>query len=250
MASGGRWFRVNTTWSQSEWLADLAPAGRLAWIELLGYVKAHGYNGRVRHVTRNIFSRRFSIPKEDVSAMLDAAQGDGALLLVDGDWVITGWVEHQGDPTAVERVRRSRERQKEPENVTRNRRNVTVLTATETETETDRRMDTSVSMSAQADAVREVFDYWRTKTGHTTATLTKDRRAKIKARLRVFSADQLRRAIDAAACDPFLQGDNDRAKRYDWPETIFRNDAAAERLILSTPHRNGASKAPIIRAAI
>ena len=133
MSAAGRWFRVNTTWSQSEWLAVLPPASRLAWIELLSHVKAHGYDGRVRAVAAAVFGRMVGIDAADVQALLDAAQADGALLLEGGEWVITGWMEHQGDPTAKTRMRRYREKQ-DVTDVTRNNRSVT---PTETETKTE-----------------------------------------------------------------------------------------------------------------
>lgn len=81
--------------------------------------------------------------------------------------------------------------------------------------------------------IRQVFEHWQTTCGHTRATLTKERRAKIRARLKTFSVEDLCRAVDAAAADPFYQGDNDRHTRYDFPETIFKSDAATERLMLS-----------------
>jgi hypothetical protein len=140
--AGGRWFRVNTTWSQSEWLAVLAPAARLAWIEVLSHVKAHGFDGRVRAVAPAVFGRMVGIDAADVRALLDAAQADGALEVDDGHWVITGWLEHQGDPTAKYRMQRYRDRNVTP--VTRNDRNVTP-TETETETETEEKKKPTVS---------------------------------------------------------------------------------------------------------
>jgi hypothetical protein len=135
--AGGRWFRVNTTWSQSEWLAVLVPAARLAWIEVLSHVKAHGFDGRVRAVAPAVFGRMVGIDAADVRTLLDAAQADGALEVDDGHWIITGWPEHQGDPTGKDRVRRFRDRMKRNDtDVTRYDRYVT-HTETETETETE-----------------------------------------------------------------------------------------------------------------
>jgi hypothetical protein len=135
--AGGRWFRVNTTWSQSEWIAVLPPAARLAWIEVLSHVKAHGYDGRVRAVAPVVFARMVGIDLADVRQLLDAAQADGALEVQDGDWVITGWKAHQGDPTGKERLRRFRARQKRSDtDVTRFDRYATD-TETETSTETE-----------------------------------------------------------------------------------------------------------------
>lgn len=96
MAAGGRWFRVDTTWSQSEWLAVLSPASRLAWIELLGYVKAHGYDGKVRATPSAVLGRMFAVAEGDVSAMLVAAMTYGAIDCEGEDWKISGWAESQG----------------------------------------------------------------------------------------------------------------------------------------------------------
>lgn len=149
MSASGRWFRVNTTWSQSEWLAALEPASRLAWIEMLGYVKAHGFDGKVRSVAPLVFGRMFGIPLAAVKALLSAAVADGALAVDDGHWVITGWSAHQGDPTGAQRVRRYRERREKEEGVTPVTRYDRVVTATETETETETTdTDTSASHSA------------------------------------------------------------------------------------------------------
>jgi hypothetical protein len=131
VTGSGRWFRLNTTWSQSEWLAALSPAARLTWVELLGYVKAHGYDGRVRSASPLVFGRMVGIPAESVTELLDAAQADGALLIEDGHWIITGWKDHQGDHTAGERMQRYRKKKepKKPDSELRvTERNVTVAT--------------------------------------------------------------------------------------------------------------------------
>lgn len=230
----GRWFRLNTTWSQSEWVAEMGPAARLAWIELLGYVKAHGFDGRCRAVSPVVFGRMFGIPTKDVRAMLEAAHVDGALDTDGDDWLITGWKKHQGDPTAAKRMRRYREKQGDGTvtDVTRNDRNVTP-TETETKTKTDNNQDADASLSGSdkpnADGVREVFEHWRDVSGHTAAKLTKERKAKIRTRLSTFSPPELKTAITNACNDPFYRGDNDRGKRYDFIETLLKNDASVDR---------------------
>jgi hypothetical protein len=136
---GGRWFRLNTTWSQSEWLAALPPAARLAWVEVLGHVKAHGFDGRVRAVAPAVFGRMVGIDAADVRLLLDAACADGAMVCADGEWTVSGWQRHQGDPTGKDRIRRYRDRQvkRDVTGVTRYDRYVTA-TETETETETEK----------------------------------------------------------------------------------------------------------------
>lgn len=104
-----RWFRLDTTWSQSEWVASLEPAARLCWVEMLGYVKAHGFNGRAKKLATGVAARNWGVTRNDVTAMLDAAKSDDAVREDGEDWVITNWPEYQGDPTAAERNKRYRE---------------------------------------------------------------------------------------------------------------------------------------------
>lgn len=99
--------------------------------------------------------------------------------------------------------------------------------------------DMSSSAKPNPDPVREVFDYWQRSTGYARATLTDDRRAKIKARLRRYSVTDLQRAVDGVMASPFHQGDNDRQKRYDDILTIFKTDGAAERLMHSSNGNGG-----------
>lgn len=138
----GRWFRLDVGWSRSEWLAELEPASRLAWVELLAYVKAEGVGGVAKAMSPAVFGRIAGIDPADVRALLDAAEADGALEIHDGEWRVTKWDAFQNpDRTAAERMRRHREKQ----DVTRNTRNDTrnkgvtrhaTVTVTETETET------------------------------------------------------------------------------------------------------------------
>lgn len=96
---------------------------------------------------------------------------------------------------------------------------------------------TSLSSSERPNidgSIKEVFEYWQTRCGHERTRLTPDRRGKIKARLRSYSVADLKRAIDGAAESPFHQGDNPQQTRYDFIETIFKNDASTERLMLGT----------------
>lgn len=141
--SSSRWIRLDTTWSQSEWLAELDAETRLAWIELLCHVKAHGYAGSAKRLAHVVAARNWGVSADAVRRIEAAAIEDGALVVDEGDWIITGWENHQSDPTAAERMRRYRERQqalseKAPESdVTRNGRNVTEVTPTKTETYTE-----------------------------------------------------------------------------------------------------------------
>jgi hypothetical protein len=110
-------------------------------VELLCHVKAHGTAGAAKRLAAHIAARVTGVTRDAFETMERAAIEDGALVVDEGEWVITGWSDRQVDPTAAERMRRYRERlqalTEEPAKaVTRNDRNVTAVTPTETKTET------------------------------------------------------------------------------------------------------------------
>jgi hypothetical protein len=109
VSSPRRWFRLDITWSSSAWLVVLRPGGRLTWVELIGYVKSHGVQGRAKALPPAAAAKRWGIPVRDVQQLLEAATDNGALRTIDGDWVITGWKKYQEiDNTAAERMKRHR----------------------------------------------------------------------------------------------------------------------------------------------
>lgn len=107
-----RWIRLDVGWSNSDWLIELSPGGRLAWIYLLEYVKSSGIGGRVKALSALAAGKRWDINRRDVSAMLSAAQKDGALVAGEGVWIVSNWNRYQEtDSNAAERKRRQRDRQ-------------------------------------------------------------------------------------------------------------------------------------------
>ncbi len=109
---GVRWIRLDVTWSQSEWLSELPAASRLAWVELLCYVKTSGVAGSVKKPANDFLARIWGISKSSIEVMLAAASHDGAIVSDGSDIVITGWSVRQNDPRAAERMRAYRERLK------------------------------------------------------------------------------------------------------------------------------------------
>lgn len=72
----------------------------------------------------------------------------------------------------------------------------------------------------------EIFEYWRKTCRHTSAKRTRERLAKIKARLNEgYSEEDIRRAIDGAAHGAFV---NEQGKRFDDIELICRNGSKLE----------------------
>lgn len=119
-----RYVKLNLTWGDSEWLSLLSDGARLAWVFVLVHVKATGIGGRAKSISSEMFARKFYLNVKDVDQLLIAAQKDGALVVEDGEWIITKWKKHQGDETNAKRQKdwreRHREEQFEPESTAKN----------------------------------------------------------------------------------------------------------------------------------
>lgn len=160
MSAESRWLRLNANWMKSEWLFVLSAESRLAWVQLLCYVKSEGTKGRAKALTPLVFARSNFVGEESVAQMLLAAKADGAIEEEDGCWVVTAWRSYQPDDS-TERVRRFREKA-----------DVTAVTpgnalhrrVTETETETReggmRAAAPSLPESLDTPAFREAWDEW------------------------------------------------------------------------------------------
>lgn len=68
-----------------------------------------------------------------------------------------------------------------------------------------------------------VFDHWRIVFSHPKSILDDKRRRLIDARLKQFSVDNLRAAIDGYKLSPFHQGENKDGKVFDSIELIMRD---------------------------
>lgn len=80
--------------------------------------------------------------------------------------------------------------------------------------------------------VREVYEYWlEVNPQFKRRRLTKERERKIRARLKTFTVEEMKLAIDGARWDPFYQGNNSRGQVYNRLETIFMNDTRTEQRI-------------------
>lgn len=99
-----------------------------------------------------------------------------------------------------------------------------------------------------ADAIRDVFDHWRSVMAKgTRAVLNKKRESKIRARLgEGYSTDELKRAIDGCKASPHHQGQNDTGAVYDDIELICRDQQHVD-LFLSkaAPAKHDASTGSI-----
>ena len=107
-----RWVRLNIDWHTSDWLVVLSAESRLAWVQLICHVKAHGFAGRCKAIMPQVAERMWFVNEPSVRQMLQAAENAGALSVEDGEWVVSKWRDFQGDDSGADRQRRFRERQK------------------------------------------------------------------------------------------------------------------------------------------
>lgn len=85
---------------------------------------------------------------------------------------------------------------------------------------------------AGASGISAVFEYWKSTLSKKAHTLTPDRKRIIATRLKTFTVEQLKLAIDGTFKDDWLMGRDERStKAYNDFETIFRNDSKVEGLI-------------------
>ena len=102
----------------------------------------------------------------------------------------------------------------------------------------------SAKLGPTMEEVRAVFDFWRTATKRPHAELPASRVRIIRAALKVFSAAQLNHVTLWATRDDHYSGANDRGKRYDVPETMFRSVARIEDLLERSQWKPGACVEP------
>ena len=87
----------------------------------------------------------------------------------------------------------------------------------------------AVSCNAQ---IKEIFEYWKQKSGHSKALLIVQRRKAIAGRLKDgYTVVQIKQAIDGCLENPFNRGENDRGTSYDDIELICRNGVKLEQFL-------------------
>lgn len=227
-----RWIRLDLSWSHSQWLSIMSAESRLAWVELLCYVKGFGTAGRARAMTPDRFARMIYVGEESVRQMLNAAEIHGALTVVENDWVIVKWAKYQGDETGAERQRRFKENRKASSGNAGNAL-VTEVTATETVTETyncSSKEELSASTDEKPkkgkdtileDAVQQVVDHLNAMTGRKfTVRSAANLRARIRESGDVPGAVLVCKLIVDHKCAAW--GSDDKMREYLTTDTLFK----------------------------
>jgi len=86
----------------------------------------------------------------------------------------------------------------------------------------------------KSDAV-EVFEFWRSEMDHPKAKLGARRTGKIKKALKMYSVDELKKAILGCKNTPWNMGKNPSRRKYDSIELIVRNEEKIEAYIDNCP---------------
>ncbi len=108
--------------------------------------------------------------------------------------------------------------------------------------------ESGVVLAAKPDAeqqleanVADVFEFWKTDTGHSDSKLTAEKRKHLRARLKDFSVEQLKQVVRNRHLSPHYMGQNDSGTVYDGIDNLFRNTERVEKL-LALSRKNGSAQ--------
>jgi len=91
-------------------------------------------------------------------------------------------------------------------------------------------------VALERDGARLVFEHWQKVMGKDRAAFDPKRRRAVEARLRDFTVDDLRKAIDGCSRTPHNMGQNDKGERYNDLELICRDAGHVERFMTNADH--------------
>lgn len=98
MSFSAPWFALSSDWSDSEMFDGSTHGVRLAWVELLGHVKAYGRAGKVRLRVKK-FADHKKLGADCVEDMLTRAVLSGAVMRHGDEVTVLNWRRYQ-DPKA------------------------------------------------------------------------------------------------------------------------------------------------------
>ena len=110
MANNGWWFKLYAGWHESAWLQELDYPVPWLFPALLEWMRISGKNGRCKVHTVRKMAAYFGAPVEHLTALIEAAERGGCLLVQDGEWGMVNWDAYQQSDSA-ERMRKLRAQQ-------------------------------------------------------------------------------------------------------------------------------------------
>lgn len=170
------------------------------------------------------------------SAIVGALVDAGMWAEADGGWLIYDFLEYNPSKAQVlDRRRKDSERKRNGIQTESERNPDGVRTdASRARPRAPGRDGKEPSETVSDSPARALFAYWQEQCGHEQAKFTRDRRAKVEARLAEgYTPDQIRKAIDGAARAAFV---DDKGKRHDDLELVCRTGSKLEDFIGRADH--------------
>ncbi len=224
------WAKIDDGFSEHPKIAALSDAAFRAQVTAICYSARNLTDGHlIPRVVASLTEGNQALVDELVQARVWDRNGDGL--------VIHDYLDYQSPADeirarrqeAADRMRDLRSRERSGERAAHVPRSFADPTPIPTPTPKPRPKDLKTLSSTSSPDVRVVYDFWRLERGKTNARYDRisDRReAKLKARLKEFSVEDLCNAIRGVALDPWLE-----RSRHDDLVTIFSNREQVEKFL-------------------
>ncbi len=186
------------------------------------------------------------------------AEDDGWIAVAEDGTITLPKFKKMQESESLDRTRRYLARQKERQGKSqidgqvdggfdaKKPRSLEGLDAGESEKPKERSKTTSShpAKPGKADAVQEVFDFWRITMNHPRAGLDAKRKATIGRALASYSVDDCKQAIVGCSLTPHNMGQNDRNERYDGIDLILRDAAHVDRFMANATKPPESARSP------
>lgn len=199
----------------------------LFWIALLAEARRCNSDGKV-FLTENIpytpdmLAEEFNFEESTVKSALDAFYQLDMISTSNGFITITGWEDHQnaeGLAKIREQTRKRVAKHREKQNALQCNATVTQCNATEEDKEEELDIELEIEKETRID-YQQVVDLYNSicKSFPSVRSLSDARKKAIKARMKTYTIEELKKVFQNAEASSFLKGKNDRnwSANFDW----------------------------------
>lgn len=199
----------------------------LFWIALLAEARRCNSDGKV-FLTENIpytpdmLAEEFNFEESTVKSALDAFDQLDMISTSNGFITITGWEDHQnaeGLAKIREQTRKRVAKHREKQNALQCNATVTQCNATEEDKEEELDIELEIEKETRID-YQQVVDLYNSicKSFPSVRSLSDARKKAIKARMKTYTIEELKKVFQNAEASSFLKGKNDRnwSANFDW----------------------------------
>lgn len=199
----------------------------LFWIALLAEARRCNSDGKV-FLTENIpytpdmLAEEFNFEESTVKSALDAFDQLDMISTSNGFITITGWEDHQnaeGLAKIREQTRKRVAKHREKQNALQCNATVTQCNATEEDKEEELDKELDIEKETRID-YQQVVDLYNSicKSFPSVRSLSDARKKAIKARMKTYTIEELKKVFQNAEASSFLKGKNDRnwSANFDW----------------------------------